>query len=218
MTRRRTATVCDPLQPSFFDPPKVPIDGFGLAVRETLADILASAKERGLDRFAVAAEMSRLMPEQRDVSKRMLDQYCAPGSTDWRLPVEAVPALYRVTGDPRLISLITEACDHKAVPGEAAALGEMMIIEMQEQKLRERKRRWRAACRRARWSGRPGKRRGGHADDRGALHGARARGERPSGPSLDGARRAVAGGARGLALPAPVRPRRRPRISRLHSP
>ena len=140
MTRRRTATVCDPLQPSFFDPPKVPIDGFGLAVRETLADILASAKERGLDRFAVAAEMSRLMPEQRDVSKRMLDQYCAPGSTDWRLPVEAVPALYRVTGDPRLIALITEACDHKAVPGEAAALGEMMIIEMQEQKLRERKR------------------------------------------------------------------------------
>lgn len=51
-----------------------------------------------------------------------------------------VPALHHVTGDPRLLSLITEACDHKAVPGEAAALGEMMVLEMQERRIKERKR------------------------------------------------------------------------------
>jgi len=136
---RRSRTVFDPAQRSFFDPPRVPLAGFGLAVRETLTDVLASAKERlGLDRHDVAAAISRLDPE-REVSKHMLDRFCAPSAAEWRLPAELVPALFHVTEDPRLVMLIAEGCEHKAVPSEAAALGELMVLEIQERRLRERK-------------------------------------------------------------------------------
>lgn len=140
MTRRRSSMFVDPAQRSFFDPPRVPLAGFGLAVRDALTEVLASARDRkGMDRHDVATALSRLDPD-REVSKHMLDRYCAASAGDWRLPAELVPALYHVTEDPRLITLLAEACDHKAMPSEAAALGELMMIEMQERRLKERKR------------------------------------------------------------------------------
>lgn len=127
-------------QPSLFDPPRPQAGApFAAAVRETLNDVLATTKERGLDRFKVAEAMSRLDPE-REVTKRMLDNYAAPGADPWRFPLELVPSLYVVTGDPRLVLLTCEACDHKALPGEAAALGELMVLEMKERRIREQKR------------------------------------------------------------------------------
>lgn len=131
----------DPAQASFFDLPQPPVNlpGFGLRLREALVETLAVAREvKGLDRFAVASEMSRLDPD-REISKAMLDRYCAPSAEDWRFPLEALPALIRVTDDARLLTLVAEACDHRVVPSEAAALGELMMLELKEKRIRERK-------------------------------------------------------------------------------
>lgn len=142
MTMRRTAP---PEQRSFFDaqPEALPLAEFGQQVRTVLAETLAGARDaRGLDRFAVAAEMSRLMGDDssgREMTKRMLDNYCAPSGTDWRFPLEALPLLIRATGDTRLLTLTASACGQKVVPAEAAMLGELMVLEMQERDLRQRK-------------------------------------------------------------------------------
>lgn len=132
MTRRPSATFFHPDQPGFFDRTPVQLVGFGMRLRETLSDTLASVKERtGMDRYDVAAEISRLDPD-REVSKNMIDRFCAPSAEEWRLPAELVPSLFKVTNDDRILKLIVEACDHKAVPSEAAALGELMLLKMQE--------------------------------------------------------------------------------------
>lgn len=138
--KRPSPTTCAPGQGSFFDAPaEVPLPGFGLRLRESLVETLALARERlGLDRHDIAAEMGRLDPE-REISKAMLDRYCAPSAAEWRLPAEALPALVRVTGDARCLHLINEAAGYRAVPHEAAAIAELAAIELEERALRERR-------------------------------------------------------------------------------
>jgi hypothetical protein len=131
-------------QLSFFDAPEVvPLPAFGQHVRLVLTDTLAKARDvRGLDREAVAAEMSRLQGEEstgRKFTKRMLDAYCAPSGTDWRFPLEALPLLHAATGDDRLLNLTATACDQKVVPSEAAGLAELMLLEIQARQIRERR-------------------------------------------------------------------------------
>lgn len=149
MTRRRPAPLLDPAQSSFFDQraEAVPPAEFGQQVRTVLADTLARARDNGMDRHAVAAEMNRIAGdgEGREVTKRMLDAYAAPSAIEWRFPLEALPALYRATGDDALLRLTMSACGQKIVPAEAAALGELMVLELQERELRERKERLRKA-------------------------------------------------------------------------
>jgi len=145
MTRRRPAPLLDPAQSSFFDAREeaVPPAEFGQQVRTVLSEMLTRARdEKGMDRHAVAAEMNRLMGdggEAREVTKRMLDAYAAPSAHEWRFPLEALPALYRATGDDALLRLTMAACGQRIVPAEAAALGELMVLELQERRLRERK-------------------------------------------------------------------------------
>lgn len=139
MTRRPSTTIIHPDQRSFFDAQPVSLAGFGMKLRDALSDTLASVRERkGMDRYDVAAEIGRIDPD-REVSKHMLDRYCAPSADEWRLPAELIPVLYKVTEDPCILNLIVEACDHKAIPTEAAALGELMLYEMEERKIREKK-------------------------------------------------------------------------------
>lgn len=138
MARRTSRTTSHPDQPGFFDIMQMDLNGFGMRLRETLADTLALTKERkGMDRHAIAAELGRLDPD-RDVSKHMLDRFCAPSSMEWRLPAELVPALYRVTGDDRIMRLIAEGCDHKIIPNKAAAIGELMLVNLEKKRLAER--------------------------------------------------------------------------------
>ena len=154
MTRRRPAPLLpDPAQASFFERREepLPLADFGQQVRLVLAETLAAARdERGMDRFAVAAAMNRAMGEAsegegREVTKRMLDAYASPSSTDHGFPLAKLPALYRATGDDRLLKLTMAACGQKIVPAEAAALGELMVLELQERELRERKEKLRKA-------------------------------------------------------------------------
>ncbi|WP_431282695.1 hypothetical protein ACQW02_25360 [Humitalea sp. 24SJ18S-53] len=140
MSRR---PVLNRAQGSFFDtaPEPLPLHDFGMEVRSVLAETLAAARDGGADRHAVAAAMNRLAGDEgsgREMTKRMLDQYCAPSSTDWRFPLEALPLLHRATGDARLLTLVNSACGQKALPEEAAALGELMLLEMQKRELNER--------------------------------------------------------------------------------
>lgn len=143
MTARRSSpTVSGPAQPSFFDErTSPPIADMDAAIRETLGESLALAKVNlGLDRHAIAAEVNRLQPiEGRELTKNMLDRFCAPGSTDWQLPAWRIPALCRATGDYRLLTLIVEACDHRSVPAEAAKIAELVMLELEAKRLRDRK-------------------------------------------------------------------------------
>lgn len=127
----------DPRQPSFFDQPlRLTGADLAMAIREAVADSLASAKDTGKDRFAVAVEMSRLAA--RDVTKNMLDRYCAPSADEWRFPLELLPALVTATGDTRLVTLMAEACGFKALPGEAQAVAELVTLELQQRAISQR--------------------------------------------------------------------------------
>lgn len=140
MTRRRPPPLLDPAQASFFDRREeaVPPGEFGQQVRSVLAEMLARARdERGMDRFAVAAEMNRVIGdgEGREITKRMLDNYAAPSMAEHRFPLEGLPALWRATGDDALLRLTMAACGQKIVPDEAAALGEMMVLELEKRRI-----------------------------------------------------------------------------------
>lgn len=139
MTRRRPSTLLDHAQASFFDAraESLPPADFGQQVRTVLAEMLARARdERGMDRHAVVAGMNRVLGDGgREVTKHMLDNYAAPSMDDHRFPLEALPALYAATGDDALLRLTMAACGQKIVPDEAAALGEMMVLELQKQRI-----------------------------------------------------------------------------------
>lgn len=142
MTRRSTPTFSQPSQPSFFDvKPTLPLSNLDGAIRDALGETLTLAKANlGLDRHDIAAEVNRLQPvPDRDLTKNMLDRFAAPGSGDWQLPAWRVPALCRVTEDYRLLTLLVEACDHKAVPSEAAKIAELVMLELEEKRLRDRR-------------------------------------------------------------------------------
>lgn len=137
--KRNSRTISAPDQASFFDRPMAPMSGphFASAIRESIADALAYAKEYGAsDRYAVATEMSRITG--RDITKNMLDRYTAPSAEDWRFPLEALPALILTTGDTRLVTLIAEACGSKAMPGEATAVAELVTLELQQRAIKKR--------------------------------------------------------------------------------
>lgn len=142
--KRRSKTISDPNQPSFFDQPVAPILGadFGGQIRELLTETMTAAKiNHGIDRYDIAMQMSRLL--NRDISKNMLDRYSAPSADEWRFPMEALPALVQVTDDARLLTLVNDACGYKAMPNEAAALAELVTLELQERRIKEQKERLR---------------------------------------------------------------------------
>ncbi len=135
------------LELTFFDiPPEPGTAGSALDVsgdlRELLADVLAAAKTRGRDRHAVAMEVSRLTG--RDLTKNMLDRYCAQAE-EWRFPLETLPALVSATGDLRLLEFIAQACGCRVMRGEDALLAEIGALMLQERAAKSRLERIRRA-------------------------------------------------------------------------
>lgn len=135
MTRRQPSrTQSSPAQIVLFAPPAVSLVDLDGQIRETLADTLAGAKARlGLDRHAFAAEMNRRQPGAREVSKNMLDRWCAQSAEDWQLPASRVPVICLIAQDYRLLELIAEASGHKAIPGQQAVLGELALAKVEQQ-------------------------------------------------------------------------------------
>ncbi|WP_062228778.1 hypothetical protein [Aureimonas frigidaquae] len=139
MARRPT---CASDQPSLFDQaPPAPLSSLDAAIREALGETLAIAKTRhGLDRYAVVAQINRLQPRDdgREFTKAVLDR-CSASAGDWQLPAWRLPAICRIAGDYRLLHTLVTACDHRAVPSEAAALAELAMVELEEKRLKGRK-------------------------------------------------------------------------------
>lgn len=129
------------LELSFFEVPATPRSEAGgldvaMVVREVLADILAAASSRGMDRHEVAAQVSRL--SNHDITKNMLDRYCAPSADGWRFPAEALPALTVATGDYRLLEALAERCGCRVYRGEEAMLAEIGALTLQERSVKSR--------------------------------------------------------------------------------
>jgi hypothetical protein len=129
------------LELSFFTVPETPRTEAGgldiaLAVRDALTEMLSTASTQGMDRHAVGAQVSRL--SNRDMSKNMLDRYCAPSADEWRFPLEALPALTLATGDYRLLELVAEKCGCRITRGEEALLAEIGALTLQEKSVKSR--------------------------------------------------------------------------------
>ncbi|UXC35126.1 hypothetical protein [Cupriavidus gilardii] len=139
--RANQARATNQLELSFYEVPPQPKneDGsldIGMNVREALANTLAGAHSRGLDRHDVAAKVSRL--SNHDLTKNMLDRYCAPSADGWRFPAEAIPAFVVATGDYRLLEIIAAACGCKVYRGEEAMLAEIGALTLQERTVKDR--------------------------------------------------------------------------------
>lgn len=147
MNKRHNLTSTSQLSlEGLFAPPPRPIPpatgalDISLRLRETLVEVLRDAidpatSER-MDRIAIAAALTRLTG--RDVSKNMLDRYCAPSADDWRFPAELIPALVKVTGDYRLLELLTEQCEARVVVGAEVYEAELGRINSLRKDLNER--------------------------------------------------------------------------------
>lgn len=139
--RANQAKATNQLELSFYDVPAPPKNEAGsldiaMNIREALVDTLAGANSRGMDRHDVAAQISRLA--HYDISKNMLDRYCAPSAEGWRFPAEAIPALVVATGDYRILEIIAAACGCKVYRGEAAMLAEIGALTLQERTVKDR--------------------------------------------------------------------------------
>lgn len=139
--RANQAKAANQLELSFYEVPPQPKNEAGsldiaMNVREALVDTLAGAGSAGMDRHDVAAKVSRL--SNHDLTKNMLDRYCAPSADGWRFPAEAIPALVVATGDYRLLEIIAAACGCKVFRGEEAMLAEIGMLTMQQRLANER--------------------------------------------------------------------------------
>lgn len=129
------------LEMTFFPVPETPrTDAGGLdismRIRDALVETLSAASAQGMDRYEIAASISRL--SNRDMSKNMLDRYCAPSADEWRFPLEALPAIITATGDYRLLELLAEACGCRITRGEEAVLAEIGALMLQERATKTR--------------------------------------------------------------------------------
>lgn len=141
MVRRRVLPQPGQSTLNFFDIPVTPTDEAGSldvahAVRDVLVDVLAAARVADMDRFEVAASISRLT--NRSMSKDMLDLYCANSAEGKRFPLEALPALTLATGDYRLLEFVADRCGCRILRGEEAMVAELGALAMQEKAIKDR--------------------------------------------------------------------------------
>ncbi len=104
-------------------------------LRAALSDAL---KHSDLDRWAVAAEMSRLTG--REISKYMLDAYTAESRSDHNFPFRYAAAFEAATGSYCLTHLLAKMRGCKVLVGDEALLAELGRIEQMEAELRQQKR------------------------------------------------------------------------------
>lgn len=103
-------------------------------LRAALSDAL---KHCDLDRWQVAAEMSRLTG--REISKYMLDAYTAESRSDHNFPFRYAAAFEVATGSYCLTNLVAKARGCKVLVGDEALLAELGRIEQMEAELKQQK-------------------------------------------------------------------------------
>ncbi len=102
--------------------PAPPVEGsmdYRLQVTQEISAMLAEASAAGIDRYDLAARASKLAG--RDVSKMMLDGYCAPSREEFNCPLWLAPVLETVCDSTRLSAW------HASVRGGRILVGEAVL-------------------------------------------------------------------------------------------
>lgn len=105
-----------------------------IALRDALTD---GIKHSDLDRWAVAAEMSRLTG--RNISKYMLDAYTGESREDHNFPFRYAAAFEQATSSYCLTQLLARSRGCKVLVGEEALLAELGRLEQMEAEIKEQR-------------------------------------------------------------------------------
>ena len=101
------------------------LSDFEFRFRQSLKALLDGAAKRNenpMDRFEIAAQMSRLLG--REITKSHLDQWAAMSTVQRRIHVDALKALSEVTGDWSSLKLFAESCGFRLMTPEEAVCAE----------------------------------------------------------------------------------------------
>jgi hypothetical protein len=114
----------DAVTPDMFEllPPPAATAAGSLACRPEIAHAMSDAL-KGLDRFDVAAKMSKLL--DREISKFMLDAYTAESREDHIPPLDTAIAFDLATGTQTLAMLVARKIGARLLIGEEALHAEL---------------------------------------------------------------------------------------------
>ena len=124
----------------------------GLALRQAISEAI---RESGLERIDLCARLYKLTGVE--VSKSTLDSWSAEsrdkssdaidlnGNKRWGIPAEMIPALCLATESYALLSLIAEACQHKALKGKDVVRARLGRINEEMKKMSAEKKRLESA-------------------------------------------------------------------------
>lgn len=99
------------------------------------ASLVAAIKQCPLSRYQIAAQISELIT--RDVTKEMLDKYCAESAEAHRIPAEIIPAFCLITGSRAPLDLLAQAIGCTVLGPEEAHALEIIRLRMEKAKLEE---------------------------------------------------------------------------------
>lgn len=112
------------------------LSDFEFRFRQTLKAVVDKAQ---MDRFEVAAKMSRLLG--REITKTHIDQWTAMSTVQRRIHVDALKALCEVTGDWSAMKMMVESCGFRFMTPEEAVCAEygakMMLKKMIDSDIKE---------------------------------------------------------------------------------
>ncbi len=109
--------------------PAAPVSG-AMDYRTVMAHLLAEMlRESSRDRYAVAAEASRLAG--KELSKYMLDAYTAESRETFNAPAWAIPALETACGSHRITSWLAGVRGGRLLIGREALNAELGRLERQ---------------------------------------------------------------------------------------
>lgn len=99
------------------------------------AALVTAIKQCPLSRYQIAAQISELIT--RDVTKEMMDKYCAESAEAHRIPAEIIPAFCAVTGSRAPLDLLAQAIGCTLLGPEEAQALEIVRLRMEKAKLEE---------------------------------------------------------------------------------
>ncbi len=109
-----------------------------LRTKESVTEALRTALDKsGLDREAVAHELSRLVGE--DVSVHTINNWCAEGAHNRRIPLEFAAALAVITGSADILDAAVKVAGFRVLDREQAPYYELGVLTAEERTRRKRK-------------------------------------------------------------------------------
>lgn len=124
----------DLLTSDMFEESELKMDDGSLEIRSRVAavmsDVVAECKAHGVDRYQIAAEMSRLL--NKDFSKHMLDAYTSTSREAHFPPLDIAIAFDVATGGMSLLKIYADICGCNVSAGKDILLTELGRIEKQK--------------------------------------------------------------------------------------